>query len=255
MNVQRTKRVTTFLCLLMPFFLTPVFAENSVVEKAISHADRPPKDIQRDATRKPAEVLSFFEIKPGMHVLENFAGGGYYTQILSYVVGEKGKVVAHNNQAYLDYAAKELEKRSFGHKFNNVVQMKSENNQLSLKSDQFDAALFILAFHDFFLTGSDFDWDPIDPDVILKEIFQSLKSGAVLGIVDHIAASGSPDSVGGTLHRIDPQSVRAWVEKAGFVFDGQAHFLENTTDDLTLSMGNPKVKGKTSRFVYRFKKP
>jgi len=46
-------------------------------------------------------VLAFFGIQPGMHALDLFSGGGYYTELLAIVVGPTGRVIAHNNSSYL----------------------------------------------------------------------------------------------------------------------------------------------------------
>ncbi|HEX5765589.1 MAG TPA: hypothetical protein VFY27_08480, partial [Woeseiaceae bacterium] len=68
----------------------------SIYSAAIASEERPEKDIERDERSKPAKVLQFFEIQPGMRVLDLFSGGGYYSELLSRVVGPEGSVVAHN---------------------------------------------------------------------------------------------------------------------------------------------------------------
>ena len=85
-------------------------AGDSVVD-AVAWTERSEADRISDPDRKPKEVLEFLDIQPGMRVLDLFSGGGYYTEILSRVVGENGSVVAHNNQAYMDYAEESLAKR------------------------------------------------------------------------------------------------------------------------------------------------
>jgi predicted methyltransferase len=82
-----------------------------------------------------------------------------------------------------------------------------------------------------------------------------MKPGAVLGIVDHAAARGAPQETGNTLHRIDPQLARSEIEKAGFVFEEAADMLHNANDDHSLNMADPAIRGRTDRFVMRFRKP
>ena len=72
----------------------------SIYEQAVAAEGRTDADRERDAGRKPAEVLEFFAIEPGMSILDMFSGGGYYTELLSHVVGPEGRVVAHTNSAY-----------------------------------------------------------------------------------------------------------------------------------------------------------
>ena len=56
-------------------------------------------------------------------------------------------------------------------------------------------------------------------------------------------------------HRIDPATVRADFERAGFVFDGEIELLRNPADDHTKNVFDPAIRGRTDRFVYRFRRP
>src|SRR5579885_3451829 len=62
------------------------------VARAVANPARPKTDTDRDAARKPAEVLAFSGVKPGDKVLELIPGGGYFTRLLSGVVGPRGHV-------------------------------------------------------------------------------------------------------------------------------------------------------------------
>src|SRR5215470_13104460 len=64
------------------------------ITAAVANPDRPADDIARDADRKPADVLTYFEVHPGEIVFELVAGGGYYTELFSRTVGPSGHVVA-----------------------------------------------------------------------------------------------------------------------------------------------------------------
>ena len=63
---------------------------------ALASANRPAEDKARDADRKPAELLQFFGVKPGMTTVDIIALGGYITEALSVAVGPNGKVYAQN---------------------------------------------------------------------------------------------------------------------------------------------------------------
>ena len=71
---------------------------------ADTYAERSKADLQRDQTSKPFQILEFMGLRPGATVIDLFAGNGYYSEVLSTVVGEQGKVYLHNNQAYLAFA-------------------------------------------------------------------------------------------------------------------------------------------------------
>ena len=88
-----------------------------------------------------------------------------------------------------------------------------------------------------------------------RNFFSGLKSGGILAVVDHYAAAGSPRETGGTLHRIDPGIVIAEIEAAGFILDSQSDVLRNLEDDHSLNMSDEQIRGKTDRFVMKFRKP
>jgi len=62
------------------------------ITEAVADKARPAADTERDANRKPAETLAFAGVKPGDAVVELAPGKGYYTRLLSAVVGPKGSV-------------------------------------------------------------------------------------------------------------------------------------------------------------------
>jgi predicted methyltransferase len=226
-----------------------------IYEAAVSNSARSEADRERDAGRKPAEVLEFFGIEPGMHVLDMFSGGGYYTEILSYIVGPDGTVDAHSNEAYAGFVGDEAITRYANDRLSNIDILMAENNELQLAAEQYDAILLVLSFHDIFYADPKNGWPKIDGPKFLAELHGALKPGAVIGIVDHYAEAGSPRETGGTLHRIDPALVVADMKDAGFVLDAKSELLRNTEDDYSVNMFDPAVRGKTDRFVMRFVKP
>ncbi len=230
-------------------------AENSVYQDALAHPNRRSADHDRDAGRKPAEVLAFFGIEPGMTVLDMFSGGGYYSELLSFVVGPKGKVVAHSNSAYLNFVGDEFEERYADGRLANVAVLMAENNELELPREEFDAVTLILSYHDFFYVNAENDWPKIDGPKLLAELYKGMKPGAVLGVVDHFAEAGSPRETGNSVHRIDPGIVISELEIAGFVLDGTSNILRNMADDYSKIVFDPELRGKTDRFVLRFRKP
>ena len=58
-----------------------------VIRAAVNNPARLESNSNRDELRKPAEVIKFMGVKPGMVVLDLIATGGYYTEILAVVVG------------------------------------------------------------------------------------------------------------------------------------------------------------------------
>lgn len=226
-----------------------------VYEAALAHPDRSAADRERDAARRPAEVLTFFGIEPGMRVLDLYSGGGYYSEILARLVGPSGAVDAHNNEAYLGFAGDEITARYADGRLANVRRLMAENNELTLDAATLDAITMILTYHDFYFEDAANGWPKIDGPAFLAELNKGLKPGGVVGLVDHNAPAGSPSSTGGTTHRIDPAIVIADMEAAGFVLDGESDLLRNPDDDLERNVFDPAVRGATDRFVLRFRKP
>jgi predicted methyltransferase len=230
-------------------------AAEQTVEEALAWKERSAADRVSDLDRKPLQVLEFLEIKPGMRVLDLFSGGGYYTEIVSRVVGEDGMVVAHNNQAYIDYAADVLAGRFERQRLPNVQQVVAEVNDLELPPNSFDAALAMLTWHDFYYVDEENGWPAIDRELVVEMLCNALKPGAILGLTDHVALPGSdPEETARDLHRIDPQRIREDLESGCFRFEGEIDALRNPADDLTRPMFAEGIRGKTDRVVYRFRK-
>ena len=227
----------------------------SIYEQAVASPGRTDADRERDAGRKPDQVLEFFGIAPGMTVLDMYSGGGYYTEVLSHIVGPDGKVVAHTNTAYASFVGDEAVNRYAGDRLANVEILLAENNELELPAAEFDAVMLILAYHDIYYVDVANGWPKIDGAKFLAELNKGLKPGGMLAVVDHYAEAGSPRETGGSLHRIDPQIVISELEAEGFVLEAKSHVLRNMGDDYSKGMFDPEVRGRTDRFVLKFRKP
>ena len=224
------------------------------VYTALAHPDRPIKDRRRDNKRKPAEVLEFLGIKPGMTVLETMAADGYYTEVLSRVVGENGSVYSHNNKMYYSYQSdKYVNERLKDNRLPNVVRWDKELGNMQLPEGQFDAVFMMLVFHDFY------HLDYENPQRILHQVYDALKPGAILAIVDHSAIEGTEAEAAKRLHgihRIDEQFVKKVVIQAGFILDDESDLLRNPEDRRDKPFFDPGMKMvPTDRFILRFKKP
>lgn len=227
----------------------------SVIERALATSRRSPEDRARDESRHASAVLSFFGIAPGMSVIDLYSGGGYYSELLAYVVGPSGHVVAHNSPPFQQRAQREMAVRYQPGRLENVEQLLADNNDLKLPAERFDAALIILAYHDLYYVNEAEGVPPTNVPRLLGEIYRSLKPGGVLGVVDHAAVPGSPADTGASLHRIDEALVRSQLTAAGFLFEAQSEILRNPDDDRTRLPFSPDLRGRTDRFVLRFRKP
>lgn len=216
---------------------------------AVQHADRPEEDRRRDVDRKPSDVLTFFGIETGMQVAELMVGRGYYTEILSRAVGPAGVVWAQNNKYVLDrFADGPLTERLQRLEPHNVRRLNRELHEPGLPQGKLDAVLMVLFYHDTY-------WQKVPRDAMNKAVFAALKPGGIYGIVDHAAAAGTKDTQVKTLHRIEQALLTSEILAAGFTLDAQSDILRHPEDDHSLNVFDESIRGKTDRFVLRFRKP
>lgn len=220
---------------------------------ALSAPDRPADDRADDELRKPANVLAFMSIEPGMSIFEMEAGYGYYTELLSTLVGPEGKVVAQSPEAFDQFLGDVLSNRVDG-RLENVRISKSNFDNLDAEDASADIVTWMLGPHELYFTPNG-GGSLGNVDATYAEIVRILKPGGVFVVLDHAAASGSPETTGGTTHRIDPSIVRNLATEAGLVFAGESDVLRNPEDSYDTNVFDASVRRKTDRFLYKFTKP
>lgn len=220
----------------------------------IAQAERSDADRERDSADKPGQVLAFLGIEPGMQVADLFAGGGYYSELLSLAVGETGQVIAYNNGAYHRFGGEQTAARFDSNRLANVRYLVAEADQLSLPAN-LDAAIMIMSFHDLYWVNEEQGWPKMDARQFLGTVFDSLKSGGVLGVVDHHAVAGSGIAAVSPLHRIDRAFVVAELQAVGFRLSADSDLLRNPADDRSQLVFDPAIRRQTDRFILRFVKP
>ena len=226
----------------------------ALAQAAVADPARPEKDRADDAARKPAAVLAFAGIAPGMTVLEMEAGSGYYTELLSRMVGPKGQVIMQNPAAFDKFLGERVAARLANGRLGNVRLSRSPFDHLDAPDASVDVVTWFLGPHELFYVPR--DSGPLgDPKASFADIFRVLKPGGTLVVLDHAAAAGAPSSTGGKTHRIDPAIVKQLAQEAGFVLAAQSDVLANPEDDHSLMVFDPKVRRKTDRFLLKFVKP
>ncbi|MGH8190541.1 MAG: class I SAM-dependent methyltransferase, partial [Rhodanobacteraceae bacterium] len=186
-------------------------------------------------------------------VLELVPGSGYWTRVFSQIVGPTGHVYTVWPDQMMKFSAKDfaewqgLVKTPRCH---NVSLLKQPAAMLSVPQ-KVDIVFTDDNYHDY----HDPFMGPVDMHKFDQQVYEALKPGGVFIIIDHIAPAGSGISDTNTLHRIDPAVVKEEVEGAGFVFDGSSDALVNPKDPLDIKVFDPAIRGHTSQFIYRFKKP
>jgi predicted methyltransferase len=231
-------------------------ADSAAIDAAVASADRPADDREQDAWRKPAEVLKYLELRPGMHVLDYLAAAGYYTELISRVVGPQGQVIAYNNPPYLKFSGDKPAQRYANNRLANVAQLTTPSEEAPLEPQTLDAALFLQVYHDLYWRPTDGSWPATDPAKSLAKVVAALKPGAIVVVVDHVAPSGAdPTATVNKMHRIDPAIIKRDFEAAGLTFEGESPLFRNEADDHTKEVFDASIRHKTDQVMYKFRKP
>lgn len=221
------------------------------IDAAIADAARPAADRGRDAERKPAEMLGFAGVKPGMVVIDMMPGGGYFTRLFSDVVGPTGKVVAYVPDELLAKYAKSLDgaKTVAAEPNHKNVEVRHDPALAPGPANIADVVWTSQNYHDLHNVPG------LDVVAFNKVVYGIVRPGGVYVVLDHSARAGSGLADTDTLHRIDQAAVRKEVEAAGFVFDGESKVLANPADPRSNKVFDPAIRGHTDQFILRFRKP
>lgn len=207
-------------------------------------------DVQaRYAHRHPAETLEFFDLQPGMTVLEALPGSGWYTRILLAYLGAQGHLIGANYELDVwpnfNFGTEEFiaTMRAWPETFPVEASQWCEDDcarisahdlgQLPATLDaSVDAVLFIRTLHNlarFQHAGiSDF------LDRALADAFRVLKPGGIFGVVQHQAREDMPDDwADGSNGYLKKSFVIEKIEAAGFELIGTSPINENPADQPT----------------------
>ena len=206
----------------------------------LSNSARPENERALDAVRKPQEVMAFYGVKRGDHVADIYAARGYYTAILSQLVGPEGLVYSANPAARA-----ELHERVKQPSMANVRVLDGPLDKLALPQDSsLDFVLIHLDYHEL----------PADTrSAMNKRIFGALKRGGAYGIIDHSAREGRGDQDAKAFHRIEKGLVIKDATSVGFRLDKEGNMLSRADDTRDFSV--TKLRDRSDRFVLKFEKP
>jgi predicted methyltransferase len=227
---------------------------SEAIAAAIADPTRPSTDTVRDVNRKPAETLIFAGVKAGDKVGDYAAGAGYFTRLFASIVGPAGHVYASVPSPLFQYpnivkGIAEIQSYAAGHP--NISVNFASAIDAARYPEKLDLFWISQNYHDL----KDPFMGPVDMAAFNRAVYTALKSGGTYIVLDHVAASGSPDNVTDTLHRIEPSVVRREVEAAGFKFVGESKALANPGDPHTAGPFNASIQGKTDQFIFKFRKP
>ncbi|CAH0266545.1 Demethylmenaquinone methyltransferase [Massilia sp. Bi118] len=216
-------------------------ANASSYQAAIASPIRTDDDRKTDAKRKPAEFLAFAQVRPGMKAFDVSSGAGATAALLTAAVGPKGEVWAQNAKPNA-----RLQERVGNATLPNLHAVVADfNDPVPKGTPPLDLITINMSYHDIANT-------PADRAAMNKRLYQALKPGGLLVIVDNAAKKGAGLSATKTLHRIDEETLVDEVTKAGFKVDGRSDYLHVASDPHEQPFF--KMDAPDDKFAVRFKK-
>lgn len=227
----------------------------AAIVAAVAEPSRPADARALDEGRKPVETLAFLGLKPGMVAADLIPGEGYWTEIMAHAVGPKGSVVALQPQQFYNNAEATAAWTAMGERAPGISLVRYPFEAFSYAANSFDFAIMNLNYHDLYWVSEQYKIPFTDPDAYVKALYAAMRPGGVVGIIDHAGKGTDTRALVDKLHRIDPAVVRADFERAGFVLEAESDLLANPEDDGSKLVFDPTIRGKTDRFLFRFRKP
>jgi predicted methyltransferase len=220
------------------------------IASAVADATRPKDDVASDALRFPAQTIAFAGVKPGMVVGELFPGGGYFTRMLSDVVGPKGKVIGVENAGWK--GAVKADQAMVAEPGRGNVRLDVETfGEMAPVPEKADLFWITQNYHDLKIAK----YGVVDMAAFNRRVFETLKPGGVYMILDHQANPGVTPAQIADLHRVEKAQVIAEVTAAGFRLAGEGKFLNRPGDDHTKAIFDPAIRYKTDQYALKFVKP
>jgi len=249
------------------------------LDAALAGPQRSAANKARDRYRHPKETLQFFGIRPEMTVVEIWPGPGWYTEVLAPLLRERGKFyAAHYGSApkfTFPYQTRELE----GYRAKlasapgiydkvTITRFGFPDELAIAPAGSVDLVVTFRNVHNWFQEGYG---PPNAAALAFKAIFDALKPGGVLGVVDHRWPDPTTEDPRARSGYISERRVVEYAEDAGFELAGGSGINDNPLDthdhpegvwtlppDLALGERDRDkylAIGESDRFTLKFVKP
>jgi predicted methyltransferase len=228
------------LCASLPFAAGAADAPasfKSIIENKVRAGDQ-----HDDQKRKPAKFLAFAQVRPGMKALDVAAGGGWTSELLALAVGPTGEVWAQTGRE-----SPKLKERLAANPQPNLHPVVAPfDKPVPAGAAPLDLITINMSYHDIVNT-------PTDRAAMNKALFDALKPGGHLVVIDNSAKDGSGLAATKELHRIDEAALIDEITKAGFVVEAKGDYLRVPADPRDTAFFN--MGGKPDdKFAVRFVK-
>ena len=240
--------------------------QDNKLAEAVAGSHRTPANVERDKYRHPVEALEFFGIRPDMTVVEMWAEGGWWTEILAPYLHDEGSYYIADlpSERWQDVMTKKLESNPAIYGKAVLTQFGGGRTDIAPEGSA-DMILTFRNLHNWMKGG--------DGDLAFETMYKTLKPGGILGLVEHRGDPGKPQ---------DPQALSGYVredyaiamaEKAGFNLVGKSEINANPRDtadypegvwmlppgyytvDNDADRAKYKAIGESDRMTLKFQKP
>ncbi len=212
-------------------------AAQAALDAAIAGSHRSAANKARDAYRHPKETLDFFGLRPDMTVVEIWPGGGWYTEILAPVLRERGKlyVAEYGSRPSFPYQQREMDTltaklRAAAEVYGDVTRtvLNLSTNELTIApAGTVDLVVTFRNVHNWFQEGYG---PPNAAELAFKAMFEALKRGGVLGVVDHRWPDPTTEDPRARNGYVSERRVVEYAENAGFELAGGSEINRNPLD-------------------------
>lgn len=253
------------------------------IAQIVASPDRSEADRTNDLRRKPAQMLGFIGIRPGIVALDLSAAGGYTTELLARAIGPSGTVYGQsqprnpsqtptpppapegnsNPTATPSAATPATARRPFAEALAErdsklrgsgvpaapivaISRPFADPFPPERAAERIDLVTLMFNYHDLGHLG-------VDRAAMNQAVFRALKPGGLYVIADHSGRPGTGISESGTLHRIEETFLRQEVEAAGFRLLEEGNFLRDPNDPRDKNTPDPPQP--KDEFVLKFVKP
>jgi predicted methyltransferase len=229
----------------------PVASTGPNYAAALADTNRPAAERERDAVRKPTELLTFAQIAPGEKVGDYMMGGGYWTRILSNLVGPQGRVYAFQPNEFISFRPAYSDEQDAA--VAGRANVDALNGPIAAPPfpEPLDTIITVQNLHDLFIE----QMPPGSGPKAIAALYAALKPGGTLVVVDHSAPAGTGTRTTSASHRIDKQAAIDALTAAGFVLEAESNLYADPSDPRTANVFSPAIRGKTDQFVLRLRKP
>ena len=249
---------------------------SAALDAAIAGDHRTAANKARDNFRRPKETLAFFGFRSDMTVVEIWPGGGWYTEILAPALKESGKLYAAQYSVNPSFG---YQRRYFGAFLTKLGDKPQIYRDVEITALDFPYALAIApaGSADMVLTFRNaHNW--VNPgygthaaQLSFKVMFDVLKPGGVLGVVDHRWPDPDTEDPNAEDGYVSEERLIKLAEAAGFALAARSDMNRNPKDNHkhpegvwtlppSLALGDQDQKkyvsiGESDRMTLKFVKP